>query len=389
MTTMTVLSPDQSDRLAFIKHVLSTALDHSRLPDPFCSNAILGLHDAVELFVQMIAEHVGAVVSKKADFLDYWPAIKDSLGADLPLQPAMKRLNQARAGLKHSGIRPTRDQIEDLSSKTVTFFDDSSRLVFSVPFDALSSAGLVGYEPAASRLRRAEKLLSDGDLQGAALMCALAFDEIVESFRSTQDEWTRSPFPQLDRVKHFHGTSLGYEWSKNNRELASHLERIGAAFAELEPVLLMLALGFEYRSLARFRKVTPDVDGMMDGSNTIDRAHTALDKRDVMFAIDFVTRAALRLRELDPNPPQGGVIYGFQYTPHFRVILPAHGTAPERPVNGALTEIGGGWEAWIFHGADLARVWRGDTRDAAIAYLDKYKAQRIQDGGRDASAAPA
>ena len=385
---MTVLSSDQTDRLAFIKHVLSTALDHARLPDPFCSNAILGLHDAVELFVQMMAEHLGAVVSKKADFLEYWPAIKSSLGADLPLQPAMKRLNQARVGLKHSGIRPTRDQIEDLSSKTVTFFDDSSRLVFGVPFDALSSASLVGYEPAASRLRRAEKLLADGDLQGVVLMCALAFDEIVELFRSTHDEWTRSPFPQLDRVKHSLGTSLGYEWSKNNRELASHLEKIGAAFAEIEPVLVMLALGVEYRSLARFRKVTPDVDGMMDGSNTIDRTDTALNKRDVMFAIDFVTQAALRLREIDTNPPQGGAIYDFQSSPHFSVILRAHGTAPERPVNGVLAEIGGGCEAWIFHGADLARVWRGDTRDAAIAYLDKYKAQRIQDGARDASTSP-
>jgi hypothetical protein len=367
---MAVLSEDQSDRLAFIKHVLNAALDHARLADPFCSNAIVGLHDAVEVFVQMIAEHVGAAVSKKADFLEYWPAIRESLGAELPLQPAMKRLNQARVGLKHSGIRPTRDQIEELSSKTVTFFDDSSRLVFGVPFDALSSAGLVGYEPAASRLRRAEKLLAEGELPGAVLMCALAFDEIVKLFRSTQDEWTRSPFPQLDRVKHFHGTSLGYEWSKNNRELASHLEKIGAAFAELEPVLLMLALGVEYRSLARFRKITPDVNGMMDGSNTVDQADTVLNKRDVMFVIDFVTRAALRLREIDPNPPQAGTTHSFHSTPHFSVILPAHGTAPERPVNGALTEIGGGWEAWIFHGADLARVWRGDTRDAAIAYLE-------------------
>jgi hypothetical protein len=66
---MAALPPNQSDRLAFIKHVLASALSQAALPEPFCSNAILSLHDAVELFLQMIAEQVGAVVSKKADFL--------------------------------------------------------------------------------------------------------------------------------------------------------------------------------------------------------------------------------------------------------------------------------------------------------------------------------
>jgi hypothetical protein len=339
-----VLSSDQSERLAFIKHVLSAALEHAKLPEPFSSNAILGLHDAVELFVQVIAEHVGAVVSKKADFLGYWPPIKERLGADLPLQPAMKRLNQARVGLKHSGIRPTRDQTDDLSSKTVAFFDQTSRMVFGVSFDALSSASLVGYEPTASRLRRAEKLRADGDLQGAALMCALGFEEIMELFRSTHGDWSRSPFPRLDRLKHFRGASLGNEWPKQDRELASHLENVSEAFAEIEPVLLMLALGVEYRSFARFKKLTPHVEAMMDGSKTMDEYTTVPTEREVLFAIDFVTQAALRLRELDSKLRPDNKEHEFESSPHFAVALPAHGTAPERIVSGLLTAIGGGWE---------------------------------------------
>ena len=333
LSSMASLS-DHSNRLGFIKHVLGAALDHARLPEPFSSKAVLDLHDAaVELFLQLVAEHVGATLSKKADFLEYWPAIKEKLGTDLPMQPAMKRLNQARVDLKHSGIRPSRGKIDDLAAKTVGFFDESCRLIFSVPLDALSSIGLIGYEPVVSRLRRAEELAGTGDHVGAAQICALAFDEVMEIFRSksADSDWARSPFPRLSKTTHFSVENLGYDWSRKNKDLAAHLEQNSGAFADNEPVLLMLALGIDYRQFARFKKVTPDVDGMMDGSNVVDTPRSEPSERDLVFATDFVTQAALRLRELDPNPPAGGVEHPFRSEPAFSVMLPAHGTLAAFP----------------------------------------------------------
>jgi hypothetical protein len=60
----------------------------------------------MELFVQILAEHVGVTVSKKADFLEYWPAIKEQLGTDLPMQAAMKRLTGTRwtEAFRHSSL---------------------------------------------------------------------------------------------------------------------------------------------------------------------------------------------------------------------------------------------------------------------------------------------
>jgi hypothetical protein len=367
-----------------IKHVLSVALDHARLPEPFSSKAVLDLHDAVELFVQLLAEHVGATVAKKADFLEYWPAIKQRLRTDLPMQAAMKRLNQARVGLKHSGIRPSNDEIDDLAEKTVAFFDESCRLVFDVPLEALSSVVLIGYEPIASRLRRAEDLAARGDTVGAAQLCALAFDEVMDLFRSkTSDASRRSPFPNLSEMTHFWAARLGFNWSKQNRELARHLEQIGGAFADIEPVLLMLAWGVEYRQFARFKNVTPFVNGMMDGSRIIGTPRTAPSERDIMFAADFVTQAALRCRELDPKPPQGGLQHPFRSEQTFAVIIPARATAADQFVTGLLIELGAGFEAWIVEGDYLARVRRTDRRDAAVAYLQEYRERTIRDGGRD------
>ena len=384
---MTAIPSDQTHRLAFIKHLLSTAADHAQLPEPFSSKAVLELHDSVELFLQLLVEHLGVTLSKKSDFLEYWPAIAEKLAVDLPMQPAMKRLNQARVSLKHSGIRPSRDEIKDFAQKTVEFFDQACRLIFDVPLEGLSAISLVGYEPEASRLLRAEALGAKGDFGESAQMCALAFYEIMERFRTVaaDDAWRHSPFPRLSEVTHFSGISLGYEWSKQNHQLTDHLDKIAHAFSEIEPVLFMQVLGIDYREYFRFAKVTPDIDGMMDRSVILNGNPHALSERDTLFAIDFVTRDSVCLRELDPDP-QPHAEHPFASQAHFAVTLPARATVPERMVRGSLVEIGGGFEAWIFHGQVLARVCRGDSRNAAIAYLERYRDERERDAEREKAA---
>lgn len=386
---MAQLQPDHSHRLAFIKHLLSAALDDARLPEPYSSKAILNLHDAVELFVQLVAETVGAAVSKKADFLDYWPALTATIGKEFPHQASMKRLNQARVGLKHSGIRPSRGEVDDLAAKTETFFDEASRLVFDTPFGLLSATSLVVYEPAAGRLRRAEELVALNDNAQAAQMCAVACAEGMSLFRSkTGDSWTRSPFPQLREMTRVSSIHMGMDWRTQNKALAKRLEQISAAFRDIEPVLLTLALGIEYRRYAKFMKLMPEVDAMMDGSYVVSEPQSGLNARDIMFSTDFVTQAALHLQELDPDPPAGGSPQAFSSEPFFTVMLPARGNVSERRVLGELAQIGRGWEAWIRRETTVVRIYRGENHEHAVGYLRNWKEQRIkQDGGTDLSAA--
>ena len=383
---MTELSSDTSHRLPFIKHVLSTAIDNARLPEPFCSQAILGLHDAVELFLQFLAEHVGATLSKKADFLEYWPALAERLGNPLPKQQAMRRLNQARVGLKHSGIRLSRDEIDELSRQTVAFLEEASRLIFGVAFSELSSVRLVGYEPSASRIQRAEHLAGNGSFDAAAEMCALAYDELMHLFLAkSSNEWSYSPFPHLSDATSYSGMSIGYEWEGQNRDLSSHLEKLSAAFADIEPVLLMLALGVEYRQFARFSNITPKVLAMADGSHVIaGPSRQTPTNRDILFAIDFVIRVALRLREIDPQPPDSSGDKLFDSQPDFVIVVPGRSAATNRRVSGYLTQIGGRYEAWIRCGERLDRIRRGESREEIVRYLSDYRQREIQRGGADA-----
>ena len=385
---MALVPVDETRRLAFVKHLLSAALDRTKLPEPFCAAAILGLHDAVELFVHLLAEHVGATIGKKADFLAYWPLLKPHLSSDLPQHAAMKRLNQARVGLKHSGITPSRDEVTDLATRTVSFFDDASLLVFGTPFVSLSPINLVSYQPAASRLRRAETLAAEGAYDQAATLCAIAFDEVLDLFLSQHhDQGSHSPFPHLSDAKHFRSAFLGLDWKENNRELHRHLETVSGAFADIEPVLMMLALGLEYRQFVRFRRIVPEVSGMMDQSRTVAAPANDIVEADIFFAVDFVTQAALRFREIEPVPEPVDIReHRFSLATMFSVAMTDKAAGVDRPITGALTEIGGGFEAWIFHGEWLARVWRGEGRDAAVQYLERYRGQRIKDGAKDLSA---
>ena len=252
---MMALSSDMSHRVPIIKHVLTAGVDYARLPEPFCAHAVLCLHDAVELFLQLASEHLGADVSQKSDFLQYWPALTKKLGKAFPEQQTMKRLNQARVGLKHSGVRPSRDDVQGLAEKTVAFLEEASRIVFGAAFSELSTTGLVGYEPIMSRLRHAENLAASGAFAKSAEMCALAFDEIMRLFlKKNGDEWHYSPFPHLNDVTRYRRIYSGYEWQKENRELSSHLEKLSAAFADIEHFLLILTLGIEYPALREIQE---------------------------------------------------------------------------------------------------------------------------------------
>jgi hypothetical protein len=59
-------------RLAYIRYLHSLGIEHARLPDPMSSAALLMFHDAVESFLLMAGEHLGA--PSIHEFEKYWDA---------------------------------------------------------------------------------------------------------------------------------------------------------------------------------------------------------------------------------------------------------------------------------------------------------------------------
>lgn len=110
-------------RLSFIKYLYQLAVEQSNQPSPKDSSSILTFHDSIELFLQLSGEILNAKIKTTTKFMEYWEIINKELGGvELSQKASMNRLNTARRSLKHSGLLPTKPDIESFRVNSKDFF---------------------------------------------------------------------------------------------------------------------------------------------------------------------------------------------------------------------------------------------------------------------------
>jgi hypothetical protein len=67
-------------RLTIVKYLHAQALEQERKGGPLAGLALLPLHDAVELFLQVAAETHQLTLRKSADFIEYWTDFQTLIG---------------------------------------------------------------------------------------------------------------------------------------------------------------------------------------------------------------------------------------------------------------------------------------------------------------------
>src|SRR6266700_1150673 len=109
------LDPPTMTRLAFVRLLFQQGTDQSQLPEPLNATSVLSLHDASELLLGAIADHLGASLPKHLPFMDHWKNLSpDRLpgGVELPARQRMDRVNELRNALKHKGTLPSKAAVE-------------------------------------------------------------------------------------------------------------------------------------------------------------------------------------------------------------------------------------------------------------------------------------
>jgi hypothetical protein len=109
------LEPQIMKRLAFIRLLYQQGVDQSSLPEPLTFTSVLAFHDAVELFLVLAGEHLGANPPEHLPFMKYWTELhpnKLAGGVELSGKVGMDRLNRIRNGFKHAGTMPGLAAIE-------------------------------------------------------------------------------------------------------------------------------------------------------------------------------------------------------------------------------------------------------------------------------------
>jgi hypothetical protein len=283
-------------RLAMIRYMNTMAIEQSSKPEPLYMIGLLLFHDAVELFVSLVSEHLNAGKTGQ-DLMAYWDAINQKLPSkDFAQKDSMARLNKARADWKHYGIRVSASQIIDFRANVADFFRENTPKVFGFSFEEISMAALVQSKEVQDHLLKAEQLHSTGDIKAALTETAIAFLNLLERF-----EWgiiDQNSFHLRD-VSRRHSSTIE---RAAPRELARFAAEIEKELNRLHEQIKLLSLGVDYRDYMRFQQLTPYVARMLDGSYHIPGEGYGQSSQDYLFCYHFVIECALRLQEVIQFP---------------------------------------------------------------------------------------
>jgi hypothetical protein len=306
------LSQDEASRLAFIRYLHHQAVQQGRLPEPQ-SSAVLLLHDAVEAFLLLAVEHLGAAVPR--EFAQYWDVLSPAKltgGVDLAVKQGMLRLNRVRVNLKHHGVQPGRTAIDQNLADAATFFAANTRLVFDADYDRVSMADLIEEEKVRELVRTAEAANAGGDHIGAMVALSDACELLLLPRRSDSWKppsplrfgdnfrWWRSNSDTVKKALRPPGSNRGVDIYANERRfLAEHIGAITDTVTALQAAARVTTLGIDYAAYLRFVALTPvHVDKMKGVREYRAPKGYAPTDHDVEFCHQFVVSASLRLTQV-------------------------------------------------------------------------------------------
>lgn len=308
----TPLRPDMMQRLAFLRLLHIEANQQARRPEPLAAIAVLLLHDAVEQFLILAAEHVRDVSIRRGGNHDQYFEALNERGIELRGRIWARRLSDVRNVLKHTGTLPAASAIEDARAGAASFFEENTPLVFAMHYDSIDMADVVPQERTRERLRAAAAAESAGDRTQAMGELAQAFRELFSEQVGAGFTTGRYGFGTTIRNDPMFASSIGgifqaiASLAKNNsgtiastgRKLGQRFGELIRAVTEMQAGMRVLALGIDYARYLRFLNLTPSV--MYDGQlHVTARSGYAPNQAEYDECRLFVITSGLRLAEVD------------------------------------------------------------------------------------------
>ena len=286
-------NPEHMTRLALVRFLLQQADHQVEKPSPIDALALLPMHDAIEMFLDLAADAANAPVTKR-EFRDYWTALAQcDPPIKLPLQRSMDKLNRARVALKHHGQRASLSQIKEHLVNCKTFVDEACVECFGITIYDASMLSLIRTIAVADILTEAQTAMRSSDLTVALEKAAFAFSEASES-----------QFHRLPRLSSALSLRLGGLGFKINhaaedavRELLKPVHEAMSYFIkDYESTVALLSLGIDLRDYKTFRDRTPIVFGYANGHRTAQwMKEPPSEPESAQWCIDFVVDFTLRV----------------------------------------------------------------------------------------------
>jgi hypothetical protein len=312
------------NRLAFIRLLYLQGIEQARHPEPLNFTSLLTFHDAVELFLLLAVDHLGATPKRRdPNFLDYWQILRRTetfpAGVELSGQPGMDRLNRYRNALKHAGAWPGREAVEDALASTASFFENNTPVAFGVAFDAIDMADVVPQHDARARLKAAAGAETAGDRKEAMAQLAEAFAEMFRPYAGSRFGVEAYGFGPHVRGLGGRSVGMGVAMTTIGQALRSvqtgglqqagkkvddSLDQLNYVVATIQRGMRVMAVGLDYARYNRFDQLTPTVFNSGEHREVQAEFDYAPNREEYEYCVQFVIDAALRLAELESDPAQ-------------------------------------------------------------------------------------
>lgn len=296
-------------RLAFIKYLFSQADNQASLPEPINSSSVLMFHDAIELFLLLVAEYTNVKVND-VKFIEYWTNINPTLQSigkqELTQKESMRRFNKMRGNLKHHGIFPSQSDIKEFKVISNVFFEENCKTLFDMDIKDISLIELVSYQKTKEHLINSDKSFKDSNFLESVKHLALAFELLIRDYElSKRNRFGQSPF--------FFGRDITFLGSfhmnlERGNKLSEFVDKVKESIESMQKAVKILSFGIDYRKFVKFSMLTPQVIWVMSGEPLVSISNNAkISKEEFEHCFNFIIESALKLQEFDfavSNVPQ-------------------------------------------------------------------------------------
>jgi hypothetical protein len=288
--------PDIHKRVVYARYILERAAAvQAESNEMSLSVSLLLMHDAVELLMLAVLDHVQITPKKNREFMDFWSLVRDSGRQEPPDKIPMDSLNKLRVGLKHYGNQPNPQTVRDLHPRVRGFFENVLQAYCNIAYADVSMIDLVADPEVRSLIREAQAKFSS-DKPGALADLKIA----------------------LHKLQHPPGMHLPLLEPPSSPRVSSDMARAGweQYFNQLHSFLNQSAvranatmLGIDAVRYSAFVRNTPNVQWSFSGRSTVVHTSPYLHVSQTNFdeMVDFLVDYALKASEVYiPVPPNRG-----------------------------------------------------------------------------------
>lgn len=290
---MAIAKSELFQRLSFIKYLYIQGIEQAEKSEPICNSAVLTIHDAIELFLQLVCEHLD-INANKADFMTYFELIEKK--TSISQIESMRRFNKTRVSLKHNGTMASKADINFFANASKIFFIDNCKSILDIDFDNVSLVDLVTYPKTKSHLLASQEKLDKGESEEALEEITIAFWEMIEDYEETKKEWYgKSPF--------FFGNSMtflsSFSIKPDDRKLGQFIDKVSESIKSMQTAMKILSLGLDYKKFARFDGLTPIYIRTIGGHQIQYFAKLKITNEQIKWCFDYVIESCVILQNFD------------------------------------------------------------------------------------------